>query len=193
MSEQSFALLPFPAANLPWVNLTGTISFQDNLLSLHYLLAGEVEQILLPRVSPNPSRKDGLWKTTCFEFFLALRDQPDYWEFNMSPSGDWNVYYLETYRRIGFQEETTFSEIPFGFQEKASGYVLDVTLDLTPILRSNRELQVAITAVLETRDGDESYWALNHPAAQPDFHLRDGFILRLAAQADPSEQSARGG
>ena len=34
-------------------------------------------------------RRDELWTTTCFEAFLALPDQPGYWEINLAPNGDW--------------------------------------------------------------------------------------------------------
>jgi len=38
---------------------------------------------------------------------------------------------------------------------------------------------VAITAVLQSRDGTCSYWALLHPGPEADFHRREGFALRL--------------
>ena len=193
MNEQSFSLLPFPALNLPGVAITGRISLQNNLLSVHYTLDGNIDDILVPPLSPNPSRKDELWKATCFEFFVAVKDQPGYWEFNMSPSGDWNAYRMEAYRRIGFREELGISQLPFAFKRESERYLLDVSVDLRPILQPRQELQVAITAILRAQDGSESFWALVHPAPAPDFHLRDSFILPLATQAHPLERSAPAG
>ncbi len=112
MTECSFSLIPFTAPNIPSISITGKISLQNNIITLHYLLAGKIEEILLPTKSMNPTRKDELWKMTCFEFFLAIKDQPQYWEFNMSPSGDWNVYHMDAYRRIGFREETSIQRLP---------------------------------------------------------------------------------
>jgi hypothetical protein len=38
---------------------------------------------------------------------------------------------------------------------------------------------VSLTAVIEAADGTLSYWALRHPAPQPDFHHPGGFVLTL--------------
>ena len=38
--------------------------------------------------------------------------------------------------------------------------------------------------VIETVDGERSYWALAHPAGQPDFHHRDSFTLALETRKD---------
>jgi len=37
--------------------------------------------------------------------------------------------------------------------------------------------------VLERRNGALEYWALSHPGPEADFHRRDGFSLRLVAEA----------
>ena len=193
MSEQSFSLIPFPAPALPALTIMGRISFQNHLLSLQYSLAGNIDDVMLPPALLKPSRRNELWKTTCFEFFLAIKDQSGYWEFNLSPSGDWNVYRMDAYRRIGFREETGISRLPFAFQKESGKCLLEVFIDLTPIFRHEQELHLGITAIIQTKDGAESYWALTHPASQPDFHLRESFILPLAAQTPLAEPSARGG
>jgi hypothetical protein len=191
--ELSFSLTPFPAPNIPAIAITGRVSFQNNLLSLRYALDGNIENMRLPPASRNPNRKNGLWKFTCFECFLAIKDQPGYWEFNMSPSGDWNVYRMDAYRRIGFRKETAISQASVTFKKESEKCSLDVSVDLTPVIRHGEELQMAIAAVIQTIDAAETYWALVHPASQPDFHLRESFILALAVQTRPSGQSAPAG
>ena len=190
MIERTFWLIPFPAPDIPAISLTGTLLLNNHVLTMHYSLSGNTRDLLLPPASRMPSRKDELWKGTCFEFFLAIKDQPDYWEFNMSPSGDWNVYRMDAYRRVGFREEAAISQLTFEFKKELVGYSLDVSVDLTPFTKPEHELQMAITAILQTRDRKETYWALTHPAPHADFHLRDSFILQLAAQTHPSAQSA---
>jgi len=37
-----------------------------------------------------------------------------------------------------------------------------------------------LTAVIETQDGNLSYWALHHPAERPDFHRNAGWTAELA-------------
>jgi hypothetical protein len=66
MIEQSFSLTPFPAPILPALSPTGKLSLQNNILTLHYALGGNVEEVLFPSACPSPSRKDELWKATCF-------------------------------------------------------------------------------------------------------------------------------
>ena len=193
MIKQSFSLIPFSAPNIPNISITGEISLQKNIVNLHYSLTGNVEDIFLPTTSMNPSRRDELWKRTCFEFFLAIKDQPQYWEFNMSPSGDWNVYHMDAYRRVGFREETSIQRLPFEVRSEAGEFHLDALVDLHPILPPGQLLELGITTIIQTTDSNETYWALRHPAPFADFHLRESFILALAEQAHLSRQSTPSG
>lgn len=193
MTEQSFSLIPFPASHIPDVTVTGRFCYQDSIVSVSYTLAGDLGNIILPHPSARAGRRDGLWKQTCFEFFLALRNQPHYWEFNLSPSGDWNAYRMDAYRRIGFREETSVQRAQISVEKRAGTFNLEGTLDISQILQISQPLEVAITAVLQTKQGGESYWALTHPGPQADFHLRESFILTLATQTHPSGRSVPGG
>jgi hypothetical protein len=61
---------------------------------------------------------------------------------------------------------------------------LSVELDLGALLgaeASSGDLELGVTAVLAQQDGQLSYWALHHPAAEADFHHRGGFGVRLPA------------
>ncbi len=191
MTGQSFSLIPFPAQSIPELKITGNISRQSNLLAVHYSLSGNIENILLPVPTARPDRKDELWKATCFEFFLAIKNQPQYWEFNMSPSGDWNVYRMDAYRRIGFRGETSLQRLPFEVRNEEGVLTLSAAADLSPLFQQAQSLEMGITAVIQTKDGNETYWALVHPAPYADFHLRESFILVLAGQTHPLRQSAR--
>lgn len=193
MTEHTFTLIPFPAPQIPTISLSGILLLKNHVLTLHYLLTGNMDCVLLPPASPTPSRKDELWKGTCFECFLAVKDQPGYWEFNISSSGDWNVYRIDAYRRVGFREETAISQLQLESHKESNGYSLDTSVGLTPLFARGSELQVAVTAIIQTQDGSETYWALTHPAPQADFHLRESFILELAEQIHPSPQSAPDG
>ena len=189
MTEKPFSLRAFPASRIPSIAITGKISLQKNFLSLHYALAGDLESLLLPAPSTKPSRRDDLWKSTCFEFFLAIKDQPQYWEFNLSPSGDWNVYHMDAYRRVGFTEELLIQELPFVMEIKPRSVSLDLCVDLSSIVSPDQSLELGMTAIMQTTDGEETYWALTHPGSAPDFHLRESFVVALIEQVDLSRQS----
>jgi len=193
MTERSFFLVPFPAPAIPRISITGEISLQHGVVDLRYSLTGKIGEVFIPTKSMNPVRKGELWKTTCFEFFLAIKGQSQYWEFNMSPSGDWDVYHMDAYRRMGFREEMSIQQLPFEVQQETNGFSLDAVADLNPIIQPNQVLEFGITAVIQTTDGHESFWALAHPMSPADFHLRESFILELAEQVHLSSQSAPDG
>jgi hypothetical protein len=100
-----------------------------------------------------PARTDELWKTTCFEAFLAIGDDPQYVELNFAPSSRWAAYQFE-----------------------------DIREGMVPLkLAADPKIYLDMSAVLEEPSGKKSYWALDHRKAEPDFHDRSCFTLQLEA------------
>lgn len=189
MPEQSFSLIPFPAPYIPAITISGWVTMLGSWLTLDYALAGDLNMVVLPAESASPGRKAELWKQTCFELFLALKGRPQYWEFNFSPSGDWNVYRMEAYRRIDFQEEASFRSVRLEIHRATDAFTLRAAVDLNFLLQYEEPLEMGVTAVIQTKDGDETYWALTHPGPQADFHNRASFTLVPVKQSYPSKQS----
>lgn len=179
MRKQTFSLIPFPGSDVPDVQLNGQVGRQNNSLTLQYSLRGETARILLPERSSQPVRRDGLWVTTCFEFFLAPLNDPQYWEFNLSPSGDWNVYRMDAYRRVGFREEMSIDRLQSEAWLDAGCFMLNANIDLSPLIEQNHPIQIGISSVIQTIEKHESYWALGHPDVKADFHNRDSFLIHL--------------
>lgn len=178
-SLKTFALIPYPAQKLPAIEITGTATRQESHLSIHYVVSGDIGAIIFPTATNSPTRQDDLWKATCFEFFIAIKDQPHYWEFNMSPSSNWNVYAMDAYRQINMREEVSFTQLSFEFKKTNAEILLDISVDLNPIIQPETFLELGITTIIQTKDGNETYWALAHPGPQADFHLRDSFVIVL--------------
>jgi hypothetical protein len=179
MPPQQFSLQPFPAPNPPRdLQLTVTITRQANVLALRYELSDPRGQVVIPPRAKFPSRKDNLWQTTCFEFFVAARGATPYWEFNLAPSGDWNVYRLESYR-AGLREESMFDELPFGINRSADSFTLEIEIDWGKIIAPTQSIELSATAVIEGANGALSYWAIAHRGQKPDFHLRNSFVVTL--------------
>jgi hypothetical protein len=188
--EQAFALVPFGVAEPEaGVRLSGRIGRDGERLWVSYGLAGPLQRLAIPPLSATPRRRDELWQATCMELFLALPDQEAYREFNLSPSGDWNVYQLDGYRQ-GLRPDPGWSALPLrrrdpepaaaATESEPTGTLeLHLTTTLPPELAAAAELEAAVTAVLQEGDGSCSYWALRHPGPEADFHRRDGFALRL--------------
>ncbi|MEL6578574.1 MAG: DOMON-like domain-containing protein [Cyanobacteria bacterium J06621_12] len=171
-----FELIPFtPDSNLQvWV--TGNIERRHNQLNIKYNLAGQ-ETIIVPQAAASPLRQFDLWEHTCCEFFLGIPNSTEYWEFNLSPAGHWNVFHFLNYRQ-NIAEEMAFNCLPFQVSSSGRGLQLSLKLDLSKIIASEQSLAVGITAVIEDQAG-LSYWALSHPNKEADFHLRDSFIIEL--------------
>lgn len=147
-------------------------------LNLCYQLSGDLTQLRIPAPQP-PAATDDLWQHTCFEAFVAVVDETRYHEFNFSPSGHWAAYaFSDTRERCPWQPsqapKTTCSILPDTL--KLVAHIPKVAL---PFHMTRKTLHLGLTTVLETLDGQLTYWALHHPAPRPDFHDRAGFIVTL--------------
>jgi hypothetical protein len=179
MNDQSFSLQPFPTTGqIPDLKIAGNITRNDNQLTIEYMLSGDIKKVAITPPSETPSRKHQLWQDTCFEFFIGIKNSPKYWEFNLSPAGDWNVYRFDGYRQ-GMQEEAALITLPFIVQQQADSLELTLDFDLDKIIPVEQTLEVAITTVIKHKDGEVTYWALTHQGTEADFHRRDSFILEL--------------
>jgi hypothetical protein len=148
-------------------------------LVCHYTLHGDMPHVSVPGARAG-RRADDLWKHTCFEAFIAADNRPGYFEFNFSPSLDWAAYRFADYR--SGMSYATVAQAP-GLQVRRTTLQLELTATvhlagLTPLCTSP-VLRVALAAVIEEDNGRLSYWALQHPPGNPDFHHPDGFALEL--------------
>lgn len=175
-------LQPFSAEpHLRDLRLEAEARISDTVLELRFRLSGPLDPILLPAASADPQRRDELWQSTCFEAFLALDGRPGYWELNLAPSGDWNLYTLSDYRQ-GLRPEPRVNRLAItsGRQllEAAGGerFELGLQLDLAALLPAGQPLLLSATAVLEHRDQGCSYWAWRHAGREPDFHRRESLL-----------------
>lgn len=169
-----FALRPHPALPAPAFVVSGEIECRPGGLVVRYAVRGDLGRLRLPPPMP-PAAADDLWKHTCLELFVAGDEGAGYREFNFSPSSQWASYAFADYR---VRDAAPPSPPPVvDCRVGADALALRATLPAAALPPGDWRLGVA--AVLETRDGDLSWWALHHPAARPDFHHRDGFVLAL--------------
>lgn len=163
-------LLPDRVAAAVHVTVTPSTA---NGLDLVYGLRAPAVALRCP-VATAPARRDGLWRTTCAELFIAAAGSSAYREFNFSPSGDWAVYdFADTRQRVA---DPVVATAPRVVAERAAD-TLTVRVTLAPDLLPAAPWRAALCVVVEAADGALAYWALTHPASAPDFHHRDGFCL----------------
>ena len=177
MKNHTFFLKPFERIKND-LQITGEIIRDENVLTIHYRLKGNLEKIEIPATEKLPIRKNELWEKTCFELFLGIKDTPIYWEFNLSPSGDWNIYWFGDYRK-SMQLEEKFESLPFNILRDSNALYLGLEFNLDGLVSVIENLEVSITTVIKTKEGDISYWALIHCGNEADFHLRDSFVLEI--------------
>jgi hypothetical protein len=174
----TFSLQPFPDDRLlPTVEINGKIDRNGGILSIEYQLIGDLTQVEIPPPA-SPIRKFELWEATCFEFFLGIPGDRDYWEFNLSPAGDWNIFHLDDYRQ-GLRNELAFTSLPFTVEQNANSLVLALEFDLSKIISVNQSIEISVTTVIKSIGGEISYWAVTHCGSEADFHRRDSFAIKM--------------
>lgn len=150
--------------------------YQDGRLTLHFDVLGEIDNLLIPKPK-KPDEANGLWEHTCFEAFISVVEESYYREFNFSPSGDWAAYAFDDYRVAKPWRTHTppaISYVRTGERLSLEAVISQYDLPENPHKQTYR---LGLTAVLESKAGGLSYWALFHPAGKPDFHHRTGFTL----------------
>jgi hypothetical protein len=175
----NFALQLFPTASkLPQIEINGRVNRKDQMLSIEYQLFGDMNAISIAPPATSPSRQFHLWEATCFEFFIGIPGDANYWEFNLSPSGDWAVFALDDYRQ-GLRDELAFTSLPFKVDRYPNYITLSLEFDLSELILAEQDLEMSVTTVVKSSQDDLSYWAIAHSGKEADFHLRDSFAINL--------------
>lgn len=145
-------------------------------LKLRFEVVGDIADIKWPAVG-RCERRDELWTQTCFEAFLTSDGSDGYLEFNFAPNGDWAAYQFEAYRDGG---SNLSIDAPVIQTDQASDRLtLTAIIATQPTDMFSGQIRLGPAAILQTRQGDRSYWALDHPAERPDFHRLENFKITL--------------
>ena len=163
----------------------------DSLL-FRYVLEADPQLVRIPPPAADAGRADELWAHTCFEAFVGLPDSPRYLEINFSPSGQWAAYGFDSYRQ---GMTPVLGRAPrLALQRGAERLELQAEVQLGGSLcfpepgrraSGGRSLRIALSTVVEDREGRLSYWALRHPPGRPDFHHPESFSLALELPSPP--------
>lgn len=175
---ETHCLIPHPD-NLPALIRTieaRIVSVDARWLRLRWRLEG-AEKVLLPAFA-GKGRADGLWKTTCFEFFLRQPGSEAYVELNLSASERWQAYDLSGYR-AGMTERPMPHEPTCTARVGQSMTIFDAAVPIGGL--PPPPWRYGLSAVIEEEGGVTSYWAISHPAGKADFHSPACFAGELAA------------
>ena len=160
-------------------------------LALQYRLLGNVSRLRLPAARP-AGRADGLWRHSCCEAFVRQAGTEGYCEFNFSPSGQWAAYRFAA-RRQGMRPLEGIDPPTIRLARHPGEVVLEARLDLDPVasLPPDAAIDLGLAVVAEDHEGGQSFWALCHASAQPDFHDPSSFTLQLDTAGSSRLQERR--
>jgi len=145
-------------------------------LAVSFLLFGDMGKAIVPQPA-KATRRDGLWKSTCFEVFVRRQAADAYLEYNFSPSGDWAAYGFDDYRAN--MRELTCNKPSINVDASPGHLQLSAEFDIP--VNYDSPLRIGLSAVIEDASGNSSYWALKHSTGTPDFHRRNCFVWRIPA------------
>ena len=173
---QSHAATPVGMA----LNVSVAVRWTRDGLQLIYTLAGNCSALRLPPASEMSGPADDLWRHTCAEAFVAVEGEAAYREFNFSPSGQWAAYCFASERVRAANGMNMNNQPSIQVQAEADQLTLTAQLPWPLLPQRGAMICIGLSAVIEEADGRLSYWALQHPGPQPDFHHPAGRSLRLA-------------
>ena len=151
------------------IDLESKINIYDAQISFWFSVRGlDFESVIIEPLKPENkrSRQDGLWERTCFELFWNAKGN-EYFEMNLSPAGDWQIYAFKNYREGRVEAPLQVSDVVVRKDIKSfeiSGVISGGSTDNGKIIT-----KIHPTAVLKTASGP-NYFAPNHPPDKPDFH-----------------------
>jgi hypothetical protein len=180
-SSATHPLICHPASPCPLplrigVRLSAAVRDTVPGLLLQYEVQGDTRRLRLPApAAPGPA--DGLWQHTCLEAFVGVVGDSAYREFNFSPSGQWAAYRFSGPRQRDTAAESVQGPVRPHLDLELTPHRLSLQawLPAQALPAPSAAWDIGLTAVIETADGQLSYWALQHPAARPDFHHRGGW------------------
>lgn len=167
----------FPFDPCDFLQMTAVLDIGESHLELNYFLRGETERVLLQSKGSSGQRLINLWDHTCFEFFMAPSEKKHYWEFNFSPTGAWNCFRLEDYRKDATYPEITVPVIRL--EEKPGLIFLQAVLNIPGILSASDEWDIQFATVIKLTDSSLQYWSNSHFCDEPDYHSRRNFINQI--------------
>lgn len=154
---------------------TVKILLKNKKIRLVYSLENPNHKLLIPATA-KPAQRDGLWQHTCCEAFIAIIGQPQYLEFNFSPSGEWACYAFSDYRKRTDWSDPPPPEIHTIKTDTSLQLEATILLDTLPAIFQDQLLELGISTVLEDKEQNLAYLALAHSQETPDFHRREQWI-----------------
>lgn len=152
-----------------------SIEIIEKIIYLSYSISGDISSIIIPSISDIPQRKDDLWKTTCFELFLANKTKRNYIELNLSPSLNYNIYSFSDYR-ADMNLENSFIIRNTSVKHEKTKFNIKFMLESINIINTD-DLLINISTVIKYSNDKSKYYAVMHNKDKADFHKKNTFVV----------------
>ncbi|MDD1444212.1 hypothetical protein MEO93_28515 [Dolichospermum sp. ST_sed3] len=184
MEKINFNLKPFEPLESLSLDIFGIISYDLDYLKICYELTGDIYLINIPKLIYG-ERKNNLWKNSCFEFFVSETNSSKYFEFNLSPSSDFNIYAFDDYR-TNMKEFIDLKNPSINIINKNDKLFLEIQINIKDLFKTKIPLKLGISAIIKDINNECYYFSLVHSKPIPDFHDRNSFIIDLLADMGQS-------
>lgn len=188
MIVKEFELKPFDINNpdLPAITLAAQIRINQNDISFHFKMKGDIDSIYLSKDNGKDNGKDnkkynrviGLWTQTCFEFFILSKQDGEYYEFNFASDSSWNCFIFNSYRsELTEYEEIDLKNININYDQRV--FDLECRFNLSVLGHQFEDLsniKVSPACVIKTCHDKTLYYANKHPDSVANFHHPESFV-----------------
>ena len=149
-----------------------TIKLHENNLTLEYQVLGDLSHYHFPKQTKQ-ERANNLWLDTTFELFIAPVGSDEYWELNIAPSTQWNLYHFTSYKE-GMKESNIISTPSIKTYVQHDKYRL--TFNATVAHEHfDQALQINLCTILLDQNGVRHFYSIERREGDVDFHDRGGF------------------
>ena len=160
------------------INIQANFEIVNKTLTLEFTVTGEIKNYIFNEPCIQ-TREDELWKKTCFELFIAHKNNSAYYELNISPSTNWNFYSFSDYKTAMQEEEKNISE-PFIHSSKMRDeYRLSFEFYFYEEL-IEKELIFNLAVILLDTKGIRHFYSINRREGKVDFHDKECWNLIIA-------------
>jgi hypothetical protein len=161
-----------PADNDTTIN--ASIEILDSKLKLNYQVVGDISKYHFPSKTTQ-QRANNLWLDTCFELFIANRNEDSYWEINISPSTKWNSYHFTRYKEE-MRESNLFLTPQIKIEKQKNKYELFFETTFSRGVLKEK-LDINLSVILLDHKGKRNFYTINRRNDSPDFHDRATFAI----------------
>jgi len=150
------------------IHVSYELNIQRKILNLKFTIPKDHSPCLSDKRDRLKSRKDELWRKTCFECFI-LYSNGEYDEWNFDLDGNWQNYHFTSYRSPQ-PPHATEREV------QTIGFLITEDQELILDLPVEREIVAINPCVILEKKGQHEFYAYAHPKSQADFHRSEYYI-----------------